>query len=54
MKVSATKGADLLVAMQENFLNKNIIAIILAYLYNDTEPLSGEVSFKPLSEKVFS
>jgi hypothetical protein len=37
MKVSATKGAVLLVLMKENLQNKNLIAILLASLYNDIQ-----------------
>jgi len=41
MKVSAKKGAVLLVLMKENLHDKNIIAILLASLYNDIQSPSG-------------
>jgi hypothetical protein len=40
--------------MKENLQNKNIVAILLASLYNDIQSLSGQVSFEPLTERVSS
>jgi len=40
--------------MKVNFHNKNIVAIFLAFLYNDVESLPGEASFEPLTERVSS
>jgi hypothetical protein len=48
------KGAVLLVIMKVNLHNKNIVAIFLAYPYNDVESLPGEASFEPLTERVSS
>jgi len=40
--------------MKVNFHNKNIVAIFLAFLYNDVESLPGEASFEALTERVSS
>jgi hypothetical protein len=54
MKVLAKKGAVLLVIMKVNLQNKNILAIFLAYLYNDSESLAGKVSSELSCERVSS
>jgi len=54
MKVLAIKGAVLLVLMKENLHYKNIVAILLAYIYNNIQSLSGQVSFEPFTERVSS